>query len=177
MVAQGNPEVVVAMMKPWAVAVTLMLPPSETGMVLDLVLYQQALSKGKTVTGLESATEQMDVFDKLSVQEQIDLLEDALDNLQDMPKMLQALKTAYLARDLKRMVEISDQSMRDSSERMQDHFNQRLLVDRNHRMAERMQPQLRKGGEFIAVGAMHLPGEQGLLNLLTRQGYTVSRLY
>jgi uncharacterized protein YbaP (TraB family) len=40
-------------------------------------------------------------------------------------------------------------------------------------MAERMEPYLKQGGAFVAVGALHLPGEQGLLRLLGRRGYTL----
>jgi uncharacterized protein YbaP (TraB family) len=45
------------------------------------------------------------------------------------------------------------------------------------RMVERMQPQLRAGNAFVAVGALHLYGEQGILGLLQRDGYRVSRMY
>jgi uncharacterized protein YbaP (TraB family) len=44
-------------------------------------------------------------------------------------------------------------------------------------MAERMRQYLQQGNAFVAVGALHLPGEEGLLNLLEQQGYTVRRLY
>ena len=44
-------------------------------------------------------------------------------------------------------------------------------------MAERMQQYLQQGKAFIAVGALHLPGKEGLLNLLEQQGYTVRRVY
>jgi len=40
-------------------------------------------------------------------------------------------------------------------------------------MAERMEPWLKQGGAFIAVGALHLPGEQGLIRLLRQRGYSV----
>ncbi|MGH6944671.1 MAG: TraB/GumN family protein, partial [Geminicoccaceae bacterium] len=36
---------------------------------------------------------------------------------------------------------------------------------------------LMRGAAFVAVGALHLPGEQGILNLLARKGYTVTRVY
>lgn len=67
--------------------------------------------------------------------------------------------------------------MQQDDQRLADEFQQRLVVDRNHRMAERMQPYLQQGKVFIAVGALHLPGEEGLLNLLEQQGYAVRRLY
>jgi uncharacterized protein YbaP (TraB family) len=40
-----------------------------------------------------------------------------------------------------------------------------------------MQPQLAAGGAFVALGALHLYGEQGVLRLLERQGWRVIRIY
>jgi hypothetical protein len=176
----GMPEVMVAGMKPWAVAVTLMTPPSESGMVLDLMLYQQALAAGKPVDGLETPMEQLAVFDALSTQDQVAMLKDTLDNLDDMQRMLDQLKFAYLARDLRRLVEISDESMaalHDSDPERARRFTDRLITERNHRMAERMQSRLAMGRQFIAVGALHLPGEDGLLSLLSGKGYRVTVVY
>jgi uncharacterized protein YbaP (TraB family) len=177
MAEQGMPEMVIAGMKPWAVAVTLMTPPTRTGQVLDLVLYQRAIAAGKPVEGLETALEQMAVFDQLSKSDQVSLLEDTLDNLDSIEQMLGELKEAYLARDLKRLVEISDASMRTSDPGLVERFNARLIVERNHRMADRLQSGLQSGRQFVAVGALHLPGDEGLLNLLDKRGYRITRLY
>jgi uncharacterized protein YbaP (TraB family) len=43
-------------------------------------------------------------------------------------------------------------------------------------MAARILPLLRDGGAFVAVGAAHLPGEEGVLARLESRGYTVSRV-
>ena len=174
---QGVPELLVARMKPWAVAVTLMTPPNKTGVVLDHVLYQDALAKGKKVDGLETVAEQMGLFDNLPNKDQITLLKDTLDNLHIVGQMLDELQDAYLDRDLKRLVEINEMSMRNSDPQLAETFNQKVIVDRNHRMAERMEPGLKAGGQFIAVGALHLPGEEGLLNLLSARGYRITRIY
>jgi hypothetical protein len=175
--AYGIPEMLVATMKPWAVAVTLMTPPSRTGMVLDLLLYQQAVSGGKPVDGLETPLEQLSVFDGLSEQDQVALLKDTLDNLPDIERMLDEVRDAYLARDLKRLVAASDASMRDSDPQLVERFTDKLITQRNHRMVQRMQSRLRKGGQFVAVGALHLPGDDGLLHLLSQQGYRLTRVY
>ncbi len=53
----------------------------------------------------------------------------------------------------------------------------RLLTDRNYIMADRMQSILQKGNAFIAIGAMHLPGEEGVLSLLNKQGYKIHSVY
>ena len=43
-------------------------------------------------------------------------------------------------------------------------------------MLERMLPSLQQGNSFVAIGALHLPGKQGLLAMLEQQGYTLTRL-
>ena len=53
-------------------------------------------------------------------------------------------------------------------------FEQRIILDRNKVMAERAVPILDKGNVFIAVGALHLVGDQGLVALLRQQGFTVT---
>jgi len=117
MAVYGMPEMVVSTMKPWAVAVTLMTPPGETGVVLDLHLYQRAVAAGKPVDGLETPLEQLSVFDELSESDQVALLKDTLDNLPDVQDMLDDLKNAYLARDLARLAAINDAAMRPAAGR------------------------------------------------------------
>lgn len=174
---QGIPETVVAGMKPWAVAVTLMMPPADSGVVLDQRLYQAAVAAGKDVAGLESVAEQMALFDDLSQQDQITLLEDTLDFLPEIERELAELLQAWRERDLRRLMAISDRYLQQGNSRLAAMFNQRVIVDRNHRMADRLQPYLQEGQCFVAVGALHLPGEQGLLNLLEQRGYKITRLY
>ena len=50
----GLTDAVLQRMKPWAVAVTLSLPPPATGQFLDRQLYQRALQQDKAIYGLES---------------------------------------------------------------------------------------------------------------------------
>ena len=56
-------------------------------------------------------------------------------------------------------------------------FKKRLLIDRNYRMVRRMRPRLMEGNSFIAVGALHLPGAEGIIHLLEKEGYRVSPVY
>jgi uncharacterized protein YbaP (TraB family) len=175
--SRGIPEAVLDRMKPWAAAVTLSMPAPETGQVLDVMLYQSALQQGKDVYGLETVQEQLNLFESMSEADQIALLKYAVENFPDIDVMHAELLAAYKQRDLDGLMAISEASMQQDDQRLADEFQQRLVVDRNHRMAERMQPYLQQGKVFIAVGALHLPGEEGLLNLLEQQGYAVRRLY
>jgi uncharacterized protein YbaP (TraB family) len=175
--SRGIPELVLNRMKPWAAAVTLSTPALETGQVLDLVLYQEALQQEKAVHGLETIQEQLDLFDSMPESDQVTLLRDAVDNLPELDAMNAELLAAYKQRDLAGLMAINEVSMQTGDQRLAQDFQQRVIEDRNHRMAERMQPYLRQGRAFVAVGALHLPGEEGLLNLLEQQGYTVRRVY
>jgi uncharacterized protein YbaP (TraB family) len=54
-----------------------------------------------------------------------------------------------------------------------DGFKKVLLADRNIKMRDAAIPKLEKGRAFIAVGALHLPGDTGLVALLRARGYTL----
>ncbi|MDH3831769.1 MAG: TraB/GumN family protein [Gammaproteobacteria bacterium] len=175
--SRGIQELVLERMKPWAAAVVLSMPASETGLVLDMMLYQNALDQGKSVHGLETVEEQLNVFEALSEKDQVLLLQDAVENFSALDTLHAELLHAYKQRDLAGLVALSEASMQTGDQQLADEFQQHLVVDRNHRMSDRMQVYLRQGRVFIAVGALHLPGEEGLLNLLEQQGFTVRRLY
>ena len=175
--SRGIPEVVLQRMKPWAVAVTLSMPVPETGQVLDMMLYQDALLANKPVHGLETIGEQLDVFDTLPESAQIMLLRDALENFPGIDALHEELLQAYKRRDLGALMAINDASMPIGDQRLADDLQRRLIRDRNRLMAERMQPYLEQGRAFVAVGALHLPGADGLLQLLQQRGYALQVVY
>ncbi|MGD2138157.1 MAG: TraB/GumN family protein [Gammaproteobacteria bacterium] len=177
MQTRGIPEVVLERMKPWAAALTLSMPVPETGEVLDMTLYRQALEAGKPVHGLETIQEQLQVFDTLPEADQVALLRDAVANLADIDAMHAELLSAWKRRDLGRLMALSLETLEEGDQRLAGEFQRRLVVERNRLMVERMQPFLREGGAFVAIGALHLPGEEGVLNRLERQGYTLRAVY
>jgi uncharacterized protein YbaP (TraB family) len=60
---------------------------------------------------------------------------------------------------------------------LQEKVMNQMLTRRNHRMVERMEPFFNQGRVFVAVGALHLVGDEGLISLLRQRGYTVNRIY
>lgn len=56
-------------------------------------------------------------------------------------------------------------------------FHERILDGRNRSMTEALLPVFAKGSTFVAVGARPMYGEEGILSLLERRGYTVIRLH
>lgn len=173
----GVPAEVTDRFKPWAAMVFMSMPKLKTGQVLDFMLYRAALQAGKAQSGLESAVEQLSIFDSLSMAEQTVLLEEAVTHYPQMKNMMEQMHRAYLSRDLGQLVALSDKYSNEGDTKLASKINNSLIDQRNQRMAERMETYLREGGAFVAVGALHLPGEHGLLQLLRKRGYVVSAVY
>jgi len=163
-------------MKPWAVVMLLSTPGEQAGLFLDLALMGDAVRQNKATYGLESPREQFDTFDGLEIADQISLLRDALRSRRQMAETMNELTAAYLDRNLAALVSLSEK-MRPEDDRAYQRLMSRLLDQRNINMASRMAPRLKEGNAFIAVGALHLPGEKGLLRMLTNAGYRVSAVY
>jgi len=177
MAEHGVPEMLVMRMKPWAIATQLSMPKPTTGLFLDLKMYQQAQAKGIPTYGLETIQEQTDVFDKMTIEQQITILDEAMENYRDLPDMIDTLKRLYLQRDLDGMQAFSKKHMNIGDAKLAGIIQQKLVYERNYRMVERMQIRLKEGDAFIAIGALHLPGEKGILNLLRQKGYRVEAVY
>jgi len=174
----GLPPEALRLFRPWAVAMLLIMPRPQHGDVLDVVLMKRAQAQGKPVHQLETMDEQIALFEHLSERDQLMMLRHTVDNLETARRAVREVVEAWLARDLAALARISDRA--DISDPEMRRFNERFrteLIDRrNLRMVERMQPRLAAGG-FIAVGALHLHGAQGVLAQLAHLGYAVIREY
>jgi hypothetical protein len=171
----GVPAAVAETLKPWAAFTLLSRPPPVTGRVLDELLDAEAVRLGKSVDGLESVDELMAVLDGISQDDQIAILADAICNHGELGEQLEELTTLYLREDLAGMLALNASPHQD--EALFERFMERTLYQRNRRMARRIRDRLGDGGVFIAVGALHLPGEQGILRLLESRGYGISGVH
>jgi uncharacterized protein YbaP (TraB family) len=175
----GLPPDVLRLFKPWAIALLLMMPPSSSEDVLDNRLYEMALEQKKGVHELESIDEQVDLFDRMAENEQIAMLSEAVANRERLPAQIESMVNMYLKRDLAALYRLSEAAaIQDPAmKRLNTALMQRLLDQRNVRMADRADPLLKSGSAFVAVGALHLYGERGVLALLASRGYRVTRVY
>ena len=173
MAEYGVPEMALMRMKPWAVATMLSAPRPKTGQFLDMLLYQQALAQGKEVGGLETAKEQIAVFDALTLDDQVALLEEALASRSMLPELFEKLIVSYLAGDLEGIEAFARENMMQSNKSLGARMMKRLNDQRNVKMVQRLLDKLAAGGTFAAVGALHLPGDAGILHLLGQQGYEI----
>lgn len=135
---------------------------------VDLHFHKMAKDQQKQTYGLESIEEQLGAIDRVSLEEQAQMLLESLKSGGGKKDPSEKLIKYYAKGDLQKMAE-----MAEDSEYSED-FSQGLVVERNHKMVERMIPLMEQRPTFVAVGALHLPGEEGILTLLEKEGYTVS---
>ena len=168
----GVSSALVDSVRPWAAYMTLAVPPSGNGLPLDLHLLNLAQSHGNQLFGVETIEEQLGIFEALDLQQQISLLSESVCNYQENQSQIGTMLSLYLAQDLGGLVEIGDKYQTP----VNANLFQKLLIDRNRTMAERIKPWMQQGQFFVAVGALHLPGPTGLLRALENAGFEVSQV-
>ncbi|MFM9422258.1 MAG: hypothetical protein RIR06_719 [Bacteroidota bacterium] len=124
-----------------------------------------AKKKKMTTIGLETLQFQMNMVNTVSNEEQMKMLLQGLStNNSEFNKML----AAYLRQDLTRLGNLMNNA------ELSPEFNENLLLQRNRNWIPIISKLISEKPTFIAVGAGHLPGEKGVLNLLRESGYTVT---
>jgi uncharacterized protein YbaP (TraB family) len=144
---------------------------------LDMKLMLDASDQSKQLCGLEKIKEQLDAFSGDTLKEQIRGLRLTLKHYAIVKAMGEKLRKLYLSRDLAAMSDMIEHSPIPVLKKDMERAMFSLVIRRNIIMVNRMQPYLKKGNVFFAVGALHLTGKGGLLRLLEKQGYTLTRLY
>ncbi len=170
-------------LKPWAVALNIGPASGEPGrraqgmIFLDHLLQYIAAERGARVFSLETVAEQMQVFDGMPMRHQVAMLRHALGESGAGKQAAESMIKNYLARDVQTIHDTSLGRMRRRDPDFARVYTERLLDIRNRLMVARMMPRLGEGNALIAVGALHLPGRQGILNLLAEEGYRIARVY
>jgi len=171
----GVPVEKIPNLKPWAAFTLIGRPKPVNAETLDMVLIETARSLNKTIISLENMKELIEPMEKLSLNDQVIILNDTVCNHGQIIEDSWELVQLYLARDLAGIMAFNNQPHFD--EDIFDRYIQGILYDRNVRMLERIIPYLKDGSAFIAVGALHLAGEKGLLHLLKNKKYKITSIY
>ena len=142
------------------------MDPSASGTAsYDLALHERAKAQGKTRSGIEEIGEQLAAFDAIPLKEQARLLSEQLRATgKDSP--LEDMARKYKSEDLRAL-----QALMEEEARRDPAMMEALLYGRNRRWIPRMADLMAKESVFFAVGAGHLAGEEGVLNLLSKAGY------
>ena len=142
--------------------------PCSSSESYEATLMEMAKQKHKEIRGLEKIEDQMAVFDKIpdSVEAQM-----ILEMIRTMPQQrmeFAQMVDAYKKEDLNKL---SDE-LGDSPE--WKGFEDIMLINRNRKWIAVMSAAMKEGTQLFAVGAGHLPGKEGIINLLRKAGYTVT---
>ncbi len=173
---RGIPGPVALKFKPWAVSVLLSAPKAQSGMFLDRVLHEKARLQDKPIHGLETLEEQVAVFDELSMADQVSLVAESVAQYEQLQNLIEEITQAYLQRDLAALIAVTDRYL-DQNGGLANRIKKRLIFQRNINMVDRIYPRLREGNAFVAVGALHLPGANGMLALLRNKGLGIEVVY
>ena len=173
----------VAKMKPWMLSAMLALPACELARqadgapILDVRLAEDAKASGKSLQGLETAMSQLEAMASLPMDFHIRGLVETLKLGDRIDDVIETMIVLYVNGDTGTFWPLF--KTRDAGRGAEDEtgyaaFEQTMITERNKTMAEKADPILAKGNAFIAVGALHLPGRAGLVELLRDAGYTVT---
>lgn len=135
----------------------------------EMTFVEMAKAQKKEVLGLETVEEQMSAIDKMGYEQQADLMlvkmvKNWNTDKNTFGQMIKDYKSQNLEGLLKDMT---------SSSTMDVEFEKNLLNDRNKNWVPRIKKVIHEKSTFFAVGAGHLPGENGVINLLRKEGYIV----
>ncbi len=167
-------------MQPWLVTASIAIPVCDlkakaSGIpVLDAQIGAAAMEQGKTLVGLESVEEQLSAVSSIPFEFHLNALNETLKLSHLSDDLMETTKALYLEGKIGWMLPlVRSFAPQTYTGKGYAEFQKLLLTSRNHRMAERAAEHLEKGNVFMAVGALHLPGEEGLVELLRKSGFTL----
>jgi hypothetical protein len=166
-------------LKPWGVLLNLRNPGGAKGSPLDAQLLERARARRMPLDQIEGVEEQIFTFDEFPMESQVALLKHSLAHRDQLLQLSARTLDAYLARDLAGIWRLREEFVLRHPEiaAHQAVMTKRVVHDRSVVMAFRMQRQLRRGGAFVALGALHLYGDKGVLALLEEDGYAAARVF
>jgi uncharacterized protein YbaP (TraB family) len=176
--ASGLAENVLDTYKPWSVSSTVDYLTTaksgfDPGIGIDAHFLQQAITSKKTILELESIEYQLKMFDGFSDKLQEEMLNASLENFYKEDSGIGKLTEMWVTGDEKQLLELTNSTTSSNEE-----FGKALLTDRNAPMVEKVTGYLNDSAKktyFVVVGAAHMLGEDGIVPLLEKKGFAVTR--
>lgn len=143
---------------------------------LDNYFQQQAQQQGKKVGGLETVQSQVDIlFNSQTLKRQAGILYCMAHDIDRTVGQVKRVIAAYEKQDLNVVLQLLAERRGDACDPLPGEM-EALIDNRNKAWAEKMPAIMSEAPTLFVVGAGHLPGDNGLLNLLQQQGYTLEAL-
>lgn len=137
---------------------------------VEETLAKISKSENQEIYGLETVAEQMRVFDKISYQEQMDeLVRTAKNGIKTYEEDFNKLLQLYKEQKINELLDYTNELGETASSK----FDDEMLVKRNTKWIPIISDVVRYKPTFFGVGAAHLAGENGVIVLLRKQGFTV----
>lgn len=137
----------------------------------EMELVETAQSQGEEIKGLETIEDQMKIFDDIPYEAQaVDLVRSAKDNLKYDRELFAEMYKIYDAENITEMVNMMNDENYTAVANYQDEF----LFNRNKKWIAKIEEYAKEQSTFFGVGAGHLAGEEGVIKLLRKAGYTVT---
>ncbi len=132
-------------------------------------LVNKAKESNKEILGLETADEQLDFLLGMPDSEVIEAINDIVQGKDkaELDAQFTDMINAYKKQELNRLYELSDLETAMKMDKV------KFLDNRNQNWIPKMKDMMAKQATFFAIGAAHLPGKTGVLELLKTAGYTV----
>jgi len=171
-----KPELVKTL-RPWAAMRSFAVRAKSNNVILDYALLDRAASQDKELYQVESIEEFIVTLQEMPLDAQVALLEFTVASYDDMHQIIDDMLDSYLEQDLKEMFRIGTRFIPDQPENKQwrDVYLKHVVLNRNIVMEHYMRKAMRERNTFIAIGAIHLYGDKGVLALMEKDGYTVSK--
>jgi len=167
------------MQKPWFVSMSLTaLALKNLGFSEEkgIDIHFLSLARGKKkIVELEGLAWQLGLFEQLTPEEQVLMLEESLNEIEQGKDFFERMLAFWRAGDGAGIQALFDEGM--LAEQASERLNQLIMLGRNKSMTEKLVRMAEQGGRyFVVVGAGHLPGDEGIIALLKQRGYQVSQL-
>ena len=139
---------------------------------IDQYFQVQAKNNNEPVGGLETMEFQMGVLFGASLERQVAQLDCFLNHIDYYASLTERMAKAYYAQDVKTLLDIMNEKFDAACDATPDEMDQ-LIYNRNADWAKRMPAIMTEKPTLFVVGAGHLPGKRGIIELLKAEGYTV----
>lgn len=186
--ARGIPPFMAAKFRPWYISVVLSVPPCDMNRTaetkgLDGLLIDAATKSGLPILALEAYDTVFSIFDTLPAEDQLAMITSALATEPRSADFAITLADAYFAEEGRLIWEFSRYQTehlpgytKDRADREMAVMEQAMMTTRNRKWIPVIEDAASRGPVLVAFGALHLSGDAGVLSLLEREGFTITRL-